>query len=176
MLTQRFNSFFMKTKMVLILTGLLGLMFVNVTAQDEKTAIKAVIEKETNAFFNLDRKGWEDTWLQVPYAYWSYSDSTGTNFIEGWGEVKKSFEDYFKTHVPSRQIDVAHQASSSGVTIDRTWKEIRVYGTGAYVRYTQRVKEDKIHRDETSQIRILEKKDGKWKVVCVGAIAIYPVE
>jgi hypothetical protein len=164
----------MKTKLLPLL-GLLCLLSASVTAQEEK-AIKAVIEKETSAFFNVDRKGWEESWLQVPYAYWSYSDSTGTNFIEGWDAVKKSFDDYFRTQVSSRQIDVAHQANNKPVTIDRTWKEIRIYGTGAYVRYNQRVKDDQIYRDETSQVRILEKKDGKWKVVCVGAIAMYPPE
>ncbi len=162
----------MKTKSLPVL-GLLCLMFASVTAQDEK-AIKAAIEKETTAFFNLDKKGWEESWHQVPYAYWSYSDSTGTSFIEGWDAVKKSFADYFKTQVSSRPIDVAHQANNKPITVDRKWKEIRIYGTGAFVRYDQKVKDDLIYRDETSQIRILEKKDGKWKIVCVGAIASYP--
>jgi len=155
------------------LLGLLWLLSASVTAQEEK-AIKAAIEKETSAFFNLDRKGWEDAWLAAPYVYWSYSDSTGTSFIEGWDAVKKSFDPYFKTQVPNRQIDVAH--GSKPITIDRIWKEIRIYGNGAFARYTQKVKDDQIYRDETSQIRILEKKDGKWKIVCVGAIAMYPIE
>jgi hypothetical protein len=166
----------MKTIIKSLLIGLVWLIFAPVTAQDEKAAIKAVIEKETSSFFNLDRKGWEETWLQMPYAYWSYSDSTGTSFIEGWDAVSKNFSEYFKTQVPNRTIDVAHQANNSDIKIDRIWKEIRVYGTGAYAQYTQKVKDDKIYRDETSQVRILEKKNGKWKIVCVGAIAKYPDE
>jgi hypothetical protein len=163
----------MKTCKSFLLAGLLTLMISAVSAQDNKeiAAIKAVIEKETISFFNLNRKDWEDSWLHVPYAYWSYSDSTGTSFIEGWDGVLKSFDEYFRTHVPSRQIDVAHQ--SAQVKIDRTWLSVRLYGNGAYVRYKQKVN-DNIDHDETSQIRILEKKDGKWKVVCVGAIAAYP--
>jgi len=163
----------MKTIKHLFLAGVLGLAFSSLAAQDSKdvAAIKAVIEKETSSFFNVNRKEWEDTWLQAPYAYWSYSDSTGTSFIEGWDGIRKSFDEYFKTQKPNRQIDVAHQ--KTGLKIDRTWSSIRTYGTGAYVRYTQKVN-DEIDRDETSQIRILEKKDGKWKIVCVGAIASYP--
>lgn len=164
----------MKTLRQTYLTGLFWLMFVTVTAQDDKTAIKAVIEKETTAFFNVDRKGWEDTWVHTPYVYWSYSDSTGTSFVEGWEALTKSFDEYFRTQVSNRTIDVAHQ--SNAMAIDREWKEIRIYGTGAFVHYIQRVKEKGINRDETSQIRILEKKDGKWRVVCVGAIASYPAE
>lgn len=163
----------MKTRTALF-ACLFWLLILPVTAQDDKTAIKAVIEKETLSFFNADRKAWEETWVHEPYSYWSYSDSTGTSFIEGWNAVTKSFDEYFRTHVASRNIDVAHQ--SDKIVIDRTWKEIRVYGNGAFAHYIQRVKEGGVQRDETSQIRVLEKKDGKWKVVCVNAIASYPVE
>jgi hypothetical protein len=164
----------MKKITAIVATVLVCFISVSVTAQDDKAAIKAVIERETQAFFNADRKGWEDTWAQTPYVYWSYSDSTGTSFIEGWGALQKSFDEYFRTQVSNISIDVAHQ--SSKVTIDRAWKEMRIYGSGAFVHYTQRVKEGSVYRDETSQIRILEKKDGKWKIVCVGAIANYPME
>jgi hypothetical protein len=157
----------------LMIIGICSLVTLPAVAQDSKevAAIKAVLEKETQSFFNVNRKEWEDSWLKVPYAYWSYSDSTGTSFIEGWDNISKSFDEYFKTQVASRNIDVAHQ--SSKLSIDRKWHDIRIYGNGAYVHYTQKVK-DNIDHDETSQIRVLEKKDGKWKVICVGVIAYYP--
>lgn len=163
---------FMKTKTSLLIFALLLSMGMVTAQKDDKTAIMAVIERETLTFLNVDKKGWYDTWGQVPYAYWSYSDSTGTNFIEGWDSISKYFEEYFRTNQSSRTIDVAHQ--SEPLQIERTWKDIRIYGSGAFAHYTQRVKDTKINRDETSQIRILEKKDGKWKIVCVGAIANYP--
>src|SRR5882757_3641176 len=86
-------------------------------SQDEVAAIKAAIEKETSSFQNVDRKSWEDSWLKAPYAYWSYSDSTGTSFVKGWDAITKSFDTYFKTQVSARQIDVAKK----GVTIERSW-------------------------------------------------------
>jgi hypothetical protein len=165
----------MKKITTTLATVIIGLISFTAAAQDDKAAIKAIIEKETQTFFNADRKGWEETWTHSPYVYWSYSDSTGTSFIEGWDALTSSFEEYFRTQVANRSIDVAHQ--SSKLAIDRIWKEVRVYGNGAFVHYIQRVKDGAIERDETSQIRILEKsKDGKWKIVCVGAIASYPVE
>lgn len=163
----------MKKVIIILLAGTLSAVSFTALSQDETAAIKAVIEKETSAFFNVNRKEWEDVWLHVPYAYWSYSDSTGTNFLEGWDAINKSFDDYFKTQVSARHIDAAKQ---SGVTIERTWKEIRIYGNGAFVQYTQEVKDSKIDYDKTSQIRILEKKGGKWKVVSVNVIAKYPKE
>jgi hypothetical protein len=129
-------------------------------AQSDVEAIKAVISKETSSFFNVDYPAWSDLWLKVPYAYWSYSDSTGTSLVEGWENLNKSFADYFKNSKPSQ------------ARITNEWIEVRVYGDGAFVRFIQKV-QDNIDRDVTSQIRVLEKKDGKWKVVCVGAIARY---
>ena len=129
----------------------------------EVDAIKAVISKETSSYFNVDYKGWADTWLKVPYAYWSYSDSTNTSFVESWDALDKSKASYFKNSKPSRAI------------ITNEWQEVRVYGNGAYVRFIQRVKDD-IDRDETSQMRVLEKTKEGWKVICVAAIARYPKE
>jgi hypothetical protein len=128
------------------------------TAQDEVAAIKSVIARETASFLNVDYKSWSELWLKVPYAYWSYSDSSGTSYLEGWVNLDKSFADYFKNSKPSQ------------AKITNEWLEVRVYGDGAYVRFNQLV-EDQIDREATSQVRVLEKKDGKWKVVCVGAIA-----
>lgn len=165
----------MKNLTAILATVFFGLIMFTAAAQDDKAAIKAIIEKETQAFFNADRKGWEETWVHSPYVYWSYSDSTGTSFVEGWDALTKNFDEYFRTQVSRRSIDVAHQ--SNKLSIERVWKEIRVYGNGAFAHYIQRVKDGTVERDETSQIRILEKgKDGKWKVACVGAIASYPVE
>jgi hypothetical protein len=124
------------------------------------SAIKAVIARETQSFFSVDRKGWEDCWWKVPYAYWSYSDSTSTSYIEGWDGLDKTFDKYFKTSKPSR------------AEIINEWIEIKIFGSGAYVRFVQKVK-DEIEHDETSQVRVLEKKDGQWKVICVDAIARY---
>lgn len=140
-------------------------------SQNEIEAIKAAIENETNSFYKVDKATWDASWVQAPHAYWSYSDSTGTSFIEGWENINKNFEGYFKTQVPNRNIDVAKSATE--LSIDRNWQEIKVYGNGAYVRYTQKVKDNQIDRDETSQIRVMEKVDGAWRVAYVGIIAKY---
>jgi hypothetical protein len=129
--------------------------------EQEKEAIKSVIEQETASFMNLDYKTWSSLWLKVPYAYWSYSDSTGTSYIEGWDNLNSTYTDYFKNSKPSKG------------EITNEWIEIRVFENGAYAYFVQKVY-DEIDSDETSQIRVLEKKDGKWKLICVGAIAKYP--
>jgi len=124
-------------------------------------AIKAVIMQETSSFLGVDRKAWASTWLQAPYVYWSYADSTGESFVEGWENLNKTFDQYFKTQRPS------------SAKITNEWIEFRVYGNGAYVRFYQTLK-DNIDRDQTSQVRVLEKKSNRWKIIYVGAVAKYP--
>ncbi len=136
-------------------------MSVEAQADKEKEAIRAVIEQETASFINLDYKTWSSLWQKVPYAYWSYSDSTGTSYVEGWDNLNTTYAGYFKNAKPSK------------AEITNEWIEIRVFENGAYVHFIQKVY-DEIDHDETSQIRVLEKKDGKWKLVCMGAIAKYP--
>jgi carbonic anhydrase len=161
----------MKNLLILVMLSVLVSCNSSNTSQNDIEAIKAAIENETNSFYKVDRSTWDASWVQGPHAYWSYSDSTGTSFIEGWENISKNFEGYFKTQVANRNIDVAKSATD--LTIDRNWQEIKIYGNGAYVRYTQKVKDNQIDRDETSQIRVMEKVDGVWRVAYVGIIAKY---
>ncbi len=152
----------MKTQRIPVLAiGMFWLVsFYGMAQSKDIESIKDVITKETIAFFSVDRAKWGEFWANVPYAYWSYSDSTSTSYIQGWDGLSKSFESYFKTSKPSK------------AEIKNEWQDIRVYGSGAYVSFTQKV-QDEIEHDETHQVRVLEKKDGKWKIICVVAIAKY---
>ena len=60
--------------------------------------------------------------------------------------------------------------------IERDWQEIRLYGDAAFVRFVQRIYDENIDRDETEQIRVLEKHEGKWLIAYAGALARYPTE
>lgn len=148
----------MKNITLLFIVGLSWLLITPLAAQDEKEAIKTVIAKETSAFMNVDYKTWASTWVKESYIYWSYSDSTTTSFVEGWDALNKTYAEYFRDSRPSH------------AEISNEWLEIRIYSNGAYAHFIQRVKDD-IDTDETLQVRVLEKIDGKWLVVCVWAIA-----
>ncbi len=147
---------------LVIACNLLWVMTIPAYSQNDVEAIKTVIEQESASFMNVDYKTWSGLWLKVPYAYWSYSDSAGTSYVEGWDNLNKTYGDYFKNSKPSK------------AEITNDWIDIRVYENGAYVHFVQKVFDETDH-DETSQIRLLEKKDGKWKLICVGAIAKYPL-
>lgn len=140
------------------------LLFISVVAQkkiSDEEAIKAVIERETDAYFSIDYKNWIDSWSHVPYAYWSYADTAGINYFEGWKAIEIGFTDYFVT---SRPIDIE---------VDRTWEDLRIYKDGAYARFKQKVITDGVEGPEQTEIRVLErdKQDGnKWKIILVGVL------
>ncbi len=136
----------------------------SVTAQkknNDMEAIKALIEKETKAFFEIDYKTWADSWAHTPYAFWSFADTTDVNSFSGWNQIDKGFAEYFRTAKPSK------------AKIDREWLglEVKIYGNGAYVRFNQHVKDD-TQRPPQAEVRVLEKINGHWKIVCVSVIAL----
>jgi hypothetical protein len=146
-----------KTVQIVALLLFTAIAFSTQAQEAEKEAIKQVVMKETESYLGVDLETWTSTWLPVSYAYWSFSDSNGTQFIDGWDNIQSTFAEYFKNQKPSRS------------KLSYTWLEIRVYGTGAYVRFKEKqVGNNTV--EETNQIRVLEKKDGKWKVVCMSAI------
>ena len=55
-------------------------------------------------------------------------------------------------------------------------KEIRLYGGAGYFRFVQRIYDENIDRDETEQIRVLEKHEGKWLIAYAGAFTSQLVE
>jgi hypothetical protein len=129
------------------------------TSTNEELVIKSLIEHETKAFFEIDQKSWADCWAHVPYAFWSFADTTDVNSFTGWEAISNGFANYFKTSKPST------------AKIDRKWGHIRIYGTGAYARFTQHVNDD-TNRPAQEEVRVLEKINGQWKIVCVSVIAI----
>jgi hypothetical protein len=158
-------------KITLLLSiALLGIGMFGAVAQEKKKKgktpsesndvelVKEAIDRESKAFFQIDRNTWAECWAHVPYAYWSFADTTDVNFFEGWDAIDKGFSDYFRTSKPST------------TKMERNWHDVRVYGNSAYARFTQKVQDD-VGRDEQAEVRVLEKIDGKWKVVHVGVIA-----
>jgi hypothetical protein len=157
----------MKKLRILSIACLLVFFSASVYAQKKKQAtspsneielVKAAIDKESKAFFEINYPVWADCWAHVNYAYWSFADTTDVNFFEGWESINKGFNDYFKTQKPST------------AKMERNWHEVKVYGNSAYARFTQKIQDD-LGRDEQAEVRVLEKINGQWKIVHVGVIA-----
>ena len=138
-------------------------LFPSILAQKmtDEQAIKAVIERETQAYFSIDYDNWMDSWSHVPYAYWSYADNNGINDYVGWKAIEIGFTDYFVTTKPTTRTE-----------IERTWEDLRVYKDGAYARFKQRVITNGVKGPEQTEIRVLEKdkEDKEWKIILVGVL------
>jgi len=142
----------------ILLVLLVGFSLVPVRAQEaEKEAIRLVVMKETEAYLGVDQEAWKETWMQVPFAYWSFSDKSGSQFIDGWDNIEKTFSTYFQRQKPTKH------------KISYTWQDIRLYGSGAYVRFQEK-SDDGRRVEVTDQVRVLEKKEGKWKIICLIAV------
>lgn len=141
---------------VVLLLLVLG-PFMLCAQEAEKEAIKRVIMTETESYLGIDHATWISCWHEVPYAYWSFADKDGSQFINGWANIQQTFEQYFKSQKPSK------------ARISYTWQEIRVYSNGAYVRFQEKA-DDGNRVEVTDQVRMLEKKDGKWKIICMIAV------
>lgn len=134
-------------------------LFAQKRMSDEE-AIKAVIERETRAYFSVDYDNWIDSWSHVPYAYWSYADNDGINYYEGWKAIEIGFSDYFVT------------SKASTTEVERTWEDLRIYKDGAYARFKQTVITDGVRGPLQTEIRVLEKdpKNKLWRIVLVGVL------
>jgi hypothetical protein len=128
------------------------------TPSDE-AQIRQLIERETKAFFEIDYATWASCWAHVPHAFWSFADTTDVNYFSGWDNINRGFANYFRTSKPST------------ATIDREWISIKIYGNGAYARFIQLVNDNSM-RPPQEEVRVLEKINGVWKIVCVSVIAI----
>lgn len=126
----------------------------------DEDAIKAVIERETNAYFKIDYNNWMDSWSHVPYAYWSFADETGINYFEGWKAIETGFADYFVTTKPL------------AIEVERIWEDLRIYKDGAYARFKQTVITNGVRGPQQTEIRVLEKdrKEKEWKIILVGVL------
>jgi len=154
----------MKTSFKFLCVCILMSVAFNLYAQKKNAdvnAIRAVIERETKAFFEIDYKTWADSWAHTPYAFWSFADTTDVNSFSGWSQIEKGFAEYFRTSKPST------------AKIEREWLglEIKIFGNGAYVRFNQHV-DDNTRRPAQAEVRVLEKINGLWKIVCVSVIAL----
>ncbi len=141
----------------LLATLCLALPLATTAQEAEKEAIRRLVMQETESYLGVDHEAWASTWLQVPYAYWSFSDKDGSQFISTWETIDRTFQSYFESQKPTK------------ARISYTWQDIRVYTNGAYVRFQER-SDDGRRVEVTDQIRVLEKRDGRWKIICMIAV------
>ena len=141
--------------------------------QSDVSAIKAVIERETDSFFNRDAATSADCWANVPYAsqLHAYTTPDGKNAVYFGGNAK--------TNLPQQIASaVKNMGKPDGMMASRANYNIRVNGYAAFVTFdqTNTVMGNKQYVHETRYLEKLQQTEGtrQWKIIHVTAIAYKP--
>ncbi|MDF2190815.1 hypothetical protein [Paraflavitalea sp. CAU 1676] len=155
-----------------ILSGLLFTVFMwaacysRVSIADtehEKAAIKAVIAKETEAYYKQDFESWKSTYINEAwfrsYGYW-----------EGYAEKVRSYNGFEALRDFKKKQFEENRTLWVGSTEERSNENLRVHGNMAWYTFDQvsYAKDTRKLLGRSLETRILEKIDGHWKIAYLG--------
>lgn len=131
--------------------------------EKEKSAIQAVIAKETESYYKQDFEAWRSTYLQSPafrkFGYWEgYPEKVVAHigFESLAAEKKKQFE--------------KNETLWKGSTEERLNENIRISNDMAWYTFEQNSYEKDTRKflGKSMETRILEKENGEWKIAYLG--------
>lgn len=137
-----------------ILTILLFFFFSSLCfAQQEETAIKAVLDKETTAFFKHDFKS--------SYSFWRLKPQSLAIVSEPDGKV---------LYLTGKELNADYTAKALEATVfpdefKRSDWRFQVQGSAAYVTFEQTVSKANTVTGQTYESRYMEKVNGEWKII-----------
>ncbi|MDQ6479582.1 hypothetical protein [Dyadobacter sp. LHD-138] len=135
--------------------------------EKEKKAIAATIEKETQSFFARDYEAWKSNYAQTDYAFQAWSNDDGTfDSNVGWEDINKQIGKYIAENP---------EPVSSHPKVERKNMLYKFYGDNvAYLTWDQ-FNSDKPEKyfHHSKEVRLMEKINGEWKIVCVSAFWDY---
>lgn len=133
--------------------------------EKEKKAIYATIESETNAFFNRDYNAWKANYAQTDYAFQAWSNRDGTfDSNVGWTDIDSQIGKY-----------ISENPEKSYPLVERKNINYKFYGDNvAYLTWDQ-FNSDAAGKNfhHSKEVRLMEKIDSQWKIVCVSAFWDY---
>jgi hypothetical protein len=135
-------------------------------SENDKAAIMDVIERQAAAFWAKDFARWSDTWVHTEYVRRvGWSPTGGVISVEGWdaigGAMKKTMAD-----------NPAPNPTPAKLVRDHV--NIRTHHDLAWMTFDQHGVDTGEARFDmpgvSHETRILERHDGKWKLVYVGYV------
>jgi hypothetical protein len=142
----------------------LGIAISGLAQSKDETAIKAVIEKETQTWLNRDADGQISCFANVPYSTMMvYHGSPGTNGVAFNVKGTADMADGIKKNL-------AGMGKPTGETFQNKDYVIRINGTSAFCVFEQATTATDGTKGNFHETRYLEKIDGEWKIVYVGAV------
>ena len=131
---------------------------------DDKAAIMKVIKEETAAFWNKDYKALSQLWVHAGYVqHDERSPAGGVTVLKGWGPISKTIKKYMEENPTPNPA--AGKAQRKKFTV-RVGKDI---AWATYEQHEIAGGEPAMDKPSlTRETKILEKHNGKWKLVYVG--------
>ncbi len=132
----------------------------NIDIEKEKEAIKAVIEEETNAYFDRDFDRFAATYVQNETNIRLDAGKGGYFHIVGWEEMDSIFKEGFEKYPdPIKHYQV------------KTNYKIKVYKESAFAVFDNELHNSEGELTKTNiHVEFLEKVNGEWKIVYLSEI------
>jgi hypothetical protein len=124
---------------------------------DDEMAIRQTCENETKYFHEADAKNWDSQWSETAHSEYHsqyLNELIKTPFAKG------------ETLVGLKN-NVAKTLKPDGLVSKVTDFEARINGNMAWATYTQEDFKGEAFTVKSRQLRILEKANGSWKIVCL---------
>lgn len=156
-----------KRSAIHILILLLGITFSGFAQlkEEEEKAIRAVCEKETHSWNNRDADGMIACHANKPYSLMLVAESGRVHYTKAKSELENE--------LAIRDM-VKIMGEPSGDAFLNFGYVIHINGTAAFAYYDQRVKSKDGRETNYHEVRNLEKMDGKWKIIYIGAVEFKP--
>jgi hypothetical protein len=132
----------------------------------EQQAIKAVLEKQTRAFYERSIEGEEEVWAQEPYVVRMLD--TGEHDV-GWDRIGEGYRTFMQENpTPVEDLQFTHDNV-----------HLQIHGDGAWVVFDQALRatlEGEPISYDSREVRFLARIDGEWKIVYQYSADLSPEE
>ena len=138
----------------------------------ETAAIMKVLDAETKCFYERNYDCWQKNWVQADHAMLSWSNSDGTvSSRKGWEQVNAEIKSYIKNN------PLADGEESTHPDVQRKNVVAKFYGNdAAYIFYDQFNGSAAGTYTMSTEVRVMEKVEGEWKIANVSAFWNYGKE
>jgi len=135
----------------------------NATTDQDMEAIQNIVIEETHRFFAKDYDGWADTFVPASNAFqiWNNADGSYT-YAMGWETISNNVREF---------IEANPEVDTTPLRFDNF--SYRFYGDAAFVTYEKYMGDGDVK--PVKEIRVVERDNGAWKIVCVAAFVDYVV-
>jgi predicted ester cyclase len=139
------------------------------TPNPEEEDIKAVIINETEMFLDQKKDAWAENFIHEPHLTWSVTNGGEPGDVltmRGWDALNTYMNVWFGNDMSA----MVKEWRKAKTTHDK-WN-IQIRSNVAYVSYNQHMDNaEKQTKMDSTETRVLEKINGKWKIVMLTALA-----